>query len=187
MNAQLSQLTQGQPDYFARLKQQQACAALIKSGQRKGSICLKNGIWQLHGLWYCHHHKPNMNRNALCTFAPNGLPFNAIETTELTESRQDDENLLRLNGYCNIRVDQNVLFGTDKLPLALMTQNTSGNPQFTKRSIVQELKNSLEFVFENPDIYNLAGYSLDELKIEAITYDDYYHIYVAEIIPITTI
>lgn len=153
------------------------CCSILKSGPRRGNECGKNGILEYNGNWYCGSHRPSLREiNALCKYSPNGLLFQNIDFMD-----EDYVALTNLNGYINIRIGKNILYNNEKLSLVLMSCISPGEEHFTKLTLAKELKKEIEWVLDHPDLYDLAGYSINDLKLNEITYDSEHNIYVAEI------
>lgn len=148
----------------------EACAALTNSNLNS-NLCLKKAHWQRNSLWYCHEHRP-INKNILCSY---DVSFRDIEN--LDKNDIEDENLLKLNGYIYIQIGQPVLSRLHTVPLLLLAEEV----HFTKYTLAVELKGLIQMLYDHPTIYSLSNYTLDQLKLQAIAYDERLDVYFAEI------
>ena len=152
----------------------EACAALTNSNlNSNNNICLKKAHWQRNSLWYCHEHRP-INKNILCSY---NVPFNDLESLDRTEKEDEDENLLKLYGYIYVQIGQPILSRSHTVPLLLLAEDV----HFTKYTLAVELKGLIQMLYDHPTIYSLSNYTLDQLKLHAIAYDERQDVYIAEI------
>lgn len=148
----------------------EACAALTNNNLNS-NLCLKKAHWQRNSLWYCHEHRP-INKNILCSY---GVEFDKIEHLEFTDL--EDEKLLNLCGYIYIQIGQPILSRSHTVPLLLLAEDV----HFTKYTLAVELKNTIQMLYEHPNIYSLSSYTLKDFKLNAISYDERQQVYIAEI------
>lgn len=177
-----------------------ACCAQLKSGPRRGQPCGKRGIVQEGEDWFCGRHAPNvdgheniplprqppprpqMARNVLCEFKPNGIPLADVDLFDLlVEPCEESEKRLKLlKGYINIRIGEPVLLNDNTLPFVFMS-HLSGEEHFNRKLIAKKLSKNVEYVLSRQDVYNVGEYTLPELKLHTITFDAMRNIFVAHI------
>lgn len=150
------------------------CATL-----RVGTICTKPAHYMCYGKWYCGRHKKK--DNVLAEYGPEGLILSNIDFGLADDDPIAESNIEKLNGYINIKVGWPVFTNGESSPLALISKISHDTETFTRITLAQELKAAIEYFLSRPDAYNLSGYSLDELRLDRITYDPMYGIFIANI------
>ena len=146
---------------------------------RNGNTCGKHAAWKCYGQWYCGRHKKT--DNILCTYTPNYSLAN-LELELLNNDPIGEENIQKLNGYINIKVGAPVFKNGETCSLVLISQISHNTQHFTRHSIAEELAKNIKFFLTKPTEYNLSSYSIDQMLLRQIKYDNEYGIFVADIV-----
>lgn len=158
-----------------------ACAGVLATGERRGQVCGKRGVALINGAWYCGIHRSSnpWAPPPLCLYDP-PFPLAHPDSYVPVEDPEGEERVASLGGYINIRVGAPLLNG-ETVPLALISSVSPGTQGFSKASLAAELASAIKEIAERPDVYRLGCTSLDGLRLEKITYDTTYNIFIAHL------
>ena len=145
------------------------CAAILRSGVSCGNLAR----YPCYGKMYCGRHKKN--DNILAEY--DNLPLANLDSKLLKNDSFADSNIQKLNGYINIKVGWPVFAHGQSCPLVLISKSE----HFSRITLAEEIVESIKYFLANPDVYKLSGYDLEDLKLEKITYDNTYSIFIANI------
>jgi len=103
----------------------------------------------------------------LADIADEGV-YNAIVPHDLVI----DEKLKHLNGYIHVRMGHPFLSNGETIPCVFMAK-ARGDTHLTRRSIACDIAENVAYILSRGDSYDLAGYSLAELKLIELVYDGF--------------
>ena len=138
------------------------------------STCGKRARYTCYGKPYCGRHK--FEDNILVEY---NIPLANIEIVD--EDPIADINIKTLNGYINIKVGWPVFVRGETCSLALMSRICYDTEHFSRFTLAQELRKAIEYFISRPDVYNLSGIQLEQMKLDRIIYDSTYGIFIANI------
>lgn len=110
-------------------------------------------------------------------FGPHGICLADIADNRMYDSAVPhdaaiDEKLKRLNGYIHVRLGHPFLANGETIPCVFMAR-ARGETHLTRRSIACEIAENVAYILSRGDSYDLAGYSLAELKLMELVYDTF--------------
>ena len=145
------------------------CTATLRSGV----LCGKPARYPCYGKMYCGRHKKE--DTILAEY--DDLPLANLDFRLLKNDPLADSNLQRLNGYINIKIGWPVFVHGESCPLVLI----SNEEHFTRITLAEKIVDSIKYFLSNPEVYELCGFQLEDLKLDRITYDVNYGIFITNI------
>ena len=160
------------------------CDTVLQTGERRGQKCNRQATARHVGGFKCGMHARGIENeipfDTAIHFGRNGITLSRALVDDYTELEPDpfgDHVLAQLDGYINFKMGAPLL----REPLSMVSFHPYQSDQpLTHEFIAKNVAETAQYCLSNPDLFELGGPGLDQVRLLGLSYDNHTGLYRAQ-------